>query len=195
MYDSLETLGAIKMVLLTLILLVLLGVIGPSRERMIDLPQSAAETVQQGNAWYRSAFDNVYATDMPTIGGNSNTTKNGFSGEAPVYYPMADEAYLNKYLYGMDPQSMTPAAIAAVESPIFQRLNTPGTGAYTGLGDKGVYQLTNDLLVAKNLGAGQCASGQWVGDVSACPEAVAQLAPGPESFSSWEGYSITPNTV
>lgn len=121
--------------------------------------------------------------DMPTASGNSTTQKNSFSGNGPDYYPMADEAYLNKYLYGMDAGAMSPAAIAGVEAPIFSRLNSYGTGAYSGMGDSGVYQMTNDLLVAKNLGAGQCASGQWVGDTTACPEALAHSAPGPESFA------------
>lgn len=178
-----ECFAIAKIVILFAILVVLY--MNYSKQNFDLGPQSSSAAISSGQSYYRSAFDNLTATDMPTIGGNSTTSMNRFSGEAPVYYPMADEAYLNKYLYGMDPQSMTPAAIAAVEAPIFQRLNNPGTGSYTSLGDKGVYQLTNDLLVAKNLGAGQCASGQWVGDTSACPEVVAQLAPGPESYSNW----------
>ncbi len=125
-----------------------------------------------------------FATDMPTSLGSSRTERAGFSSEGPVYYPMADEQYLNKYLYGMDPGSMTSAAVAGVQAPIFGRLNQAGNAAYAGLGEKGIHQLTNDILVAKNLGAGQCASGTWVGDTTACPEALLGYAPGAEAFEA-----------
>lgn len=136
-----------------------------------------------------SAKDDKMSMDLAGMGGSSSAYKQRFAGEGPVYYPMADEQYLNKYLFGMDPAAMSPAAVAGVQAPIFQRLNQSGTSAYAGLGDKGVHQLTNDLLVAKNLGAGQCASGSWVGDTTACPEALVGLAPGAEAF---DGYRPNP---
>ena len=148
-------------------------------------PQSVTGAMSNGSFNYGSASADLVAFDMPTSPGNSQTSRNRFSGAGPEYYPMADETYLNKYLYGMDPGSMSLAAVNGIEAPIFQRLNTPGTSGYMGMGNNGVYQMTNDLLVAKNLGSGQCASGRWVGDTTACPEVIAQSSPGPESFAGW----------
>jgi hypothetical protein len=178
MYDPETCFAIVKIVLLIVIVYLLFT---NMQQNFSYGPSSTASKLGTGAYTFQPASQNLVATDMPTSGGSYITSKNRFTGEGPVYFPMADEEYLNKYFYGMDPSQMSAAEIAAVEGPALSRLNTPGTSSYTSFKD-----LEGDYLTAQNLGATKCSSGNWVSDPSMCGTSAA--APGPESYAGW-----TPN--
>ena len=182
------TCSCIKIGLLLIIIFLLMGIYSGGSQGY-DNPTGIGSTtildpvtgVQiAGPSW--GASDKVNMTgDMPTVGYRQGFAQN-FNSQPPAYFPMADEAYLSKYLYGFDPSGMTTAAKTSVATPVAGRLNVPGTGAYSQYGESGVSQATNDYLTMLNLGGGTCASGNYVLDTSTCPENIAPLMPGPEAF-------------
>ena len=178
MYDP-ETCFAIVKIILLIVIVYLLFT--NMQQNFSYGPSNVKTKLGSGAYTFQPASQGLLATDMPTSGGSAITSKNRFTGEGPVYYPMANEAYLNKYFYGMDPSQMSESEIAAIENPALKRLNTPGVSAYSSLKD-----LEGDYMTAQTLGATKCGSGAWVSDPSACVSTSA--APGPESYASW-----TPN--
>lgn len=146
-----STINYVKLALLAIIAILLFKLVMP-KEGMVN-PSPAALSAAPGASKGLTELD-------------GNLVAQGFA-EAPVYWPMADEAYLNKFLFGSDPASLNAAAKASTAAPILSRLATPG--AYAALGDKGLSQNTDDLLVLMEMGGGQCKNGGWTADVSSCP--------------------------
>lgn len=173
-----ETLAYVKLALLTVIAILLFQLV-MTKENMDagPLPASQANPV---TTW---ASDKTGTTNDGVGVGASFASVQPFINAPPNYWPMADEDYLNKYLYSNDPGALTGDARTGLGAPILARLNAAAGTGYPA-GNKGVNQMTDDLLVLYEMGGGQCGNnGAWTLDPSSCPGGSAAIA-GTESFNA-----------